>query len=411
MAFLSLLDERAKPKGSRDPLGFELVWSHFGRKVIGNLTTITSSMDNFSVALLGFYWANQLVPVDEEESARHKQIREAFLRYEQLTGYVRYFGGATDIMGITRVKKRIHDDSFKIILGQSADQQILSDQASYGLWGLYSSAARDTGLVAGNNRTLTTLGQTITQVILQQLGDIGDELFSLLTYKKPLSRERLERVAKTFMKAIQHKRVQEPLLEALMSGNDPEGVQNELWSITREKFSEKEERPETIEGFINLVLEGKPGDRLARYLHDIIATERLLVSVNNIFHYSRRKDGASLGEIVDELIKRKYSYAHLPETLPEDNFPRREQLSSILNALHNNEMPRAINEILQLNKAVMQQRSGAPWVELEPGNTLRVKVKSEKAELRSQSDIEQRWDYDYFLGSFLNIARHHIGTI
>jgi hypothetical protein len=411
MAFLSLLDERAKPKGSRDPLGFELVWSHFGRKVIGNLTTITSSMYNFAVALVGFYWANQLVSVDEEESARHKQIREAFLRYEQLTGYVRYFGGATDIMGITRVKKRIHDDSFKITLGQSADQQILSDQASYGLWGLYSSAACDTGLVAGNNRTVTTLGQTITQVILQQLGDIGDELFSLLTSEKPLSREQLERMAKTFMKAIQHKRVQEPLLEALMSGNDPEGVQNELWSITRENFSKKAKRPETIEGFIKLILEGKPSERLARYLHDIIATERLLVSANNIFHYSRRKDGASLDEIVDELGKKKYSYEHLPETLPEDNFPRREQLSSILEALHNNEMPRAINEILQLNKEVMQQRSGAPWVEVEPGNTLRVKVKSEKAELRSQSDIEQRWDYDYFLGSFLNIARHHIGTI
>jgi hypothetical protein len=62
MAFLSLIDERVKPKGSRDPLGFELVWSYFGRKVIGNLTTITSSMDNFAVALLGFYWANQLSP-------------------------------------------------------------------------------------------------------------------------------------------------------------------------------------------------------------------------------------------------------------------------------------------------------------------------------------------------------------
>jgi hypothetical protein len=57
----------------------------------------------------------------------------------------------------------------------------------------------------------------------------------------------------------------------------------------------------------------------------------------------------------------------------------------------------------------MQHRSGAPWVEVEPGNTLRVKVKSEKAELKSQQDIEQRWDYDYFLGSFLNIAKQHIG--
>jgi hypothetical protein len=32
MAFLSLLEDRAKPKRSRDPLGFELVCSYFGRK-------------------------------------------------------------------------------------------------------------------------------------------------------------------------------------------------------------------------------------------------------------------------------------------------------------------------------------------------------------------------------------------
>ena len=60
MAFLSLLDDRAKPKGSRDPLGFELVWTHYGRQVIGNLTTVTSSLNNFAVALLGFKWANEL---------------------------------------------------------------------------------------------------------------------------------------------------------------------------------------------------------------------------------------------------------------------------------------------------------------------------------------------------------------
>ncbi len=158
MAFLSLLDDRAKPKGSRDPLGFELVWSHFGRKVIGNLTTITSSMDNFAVALLGFYWANYLAELEPERSLQHKLIREIFLRYEQLTGYIRHYGGSTEIMGITRIKQRIDDDAFIIALGLSTEQQILSDQASYGLWGLYSSAAHETGLIEGNDRTLTSLG-------------------------------------------------------------------------------------------------------------------------------------------------------------------------------------------------------------------------------------------------------------
>ena len=193
-----------------------------------------------------------------------------------------------------------------------------------------------------------------------------------------------------------------------MSGNDPEGVQSELWHITRKNFSQMEKRPETVEEFIELVLTGKPSDRLTQYMHDITATERLLVAANNLFHYCRRKDGEALAEILKTLDGR-YHYSHFPATLPEGNFARRDQLLSILTAFRGNEMSRVIKEILQLNKEVMQQRSGAPWVEVEPGDTLRVKVKSEKAELRSQLDIEQQWDYDYFLGSYLNIARQHIG--
>ena len=81
-----------------------LVWSHFDRKVIGSLTTITSSMDNFAVALLGFYWANQTVEPIPDESVGQKKIRETFLRYEQSTGHIRYHGNAPHIMGITRIK-------------------------------------------------------------------------------------------------------------------------------------------------------------------------------------------------------------------------------------------------------------------------------------------------------------------
>ena len=36
MAFLSLFDDREEPKGSRAPVGFEMIWIWFGRKFIGN---------------------------------------------------------------------------------------------------------------------------------------------------------------------------------------------------------------------------------------------------------------------------------------------------------------------------------------------------------------------------------------
>lgn len=370
-------------------------------------------MDNFAVALLGFYWVDQLVAEASDAGERHKQIRETFLRYEQLTGYVRCFGDAPDIMGITRIKARIRDDSCKISLGLSSDQQILSDQASYGLWGLYSSAARDTGLVEGNDRKITVNGQSIVQLIIAQLDvdDAADKLLKMLCSGDSLDRDQIKSVSEVFMNAVRHRSVREPLLHALMSGNDPSSVsvQSELWKITQGLSQSDRPSPEDIDGFVQKVLSKSPSADLRQHLNDIIETERLLVATNNIFNYCRRKDGGSLSEILSTLDAR-YVYAHLPAALPGGNFPRRQALANILSAFQQKDTSRLIKEIFSLNKEVMMDRSGAPWVEVEGGKTLRVKVKSEKAELAGQQEIEQRWDYEYFLGSFLRIARNHFGT-
>ena len=168
MPFLSLLDDRAKPKGSRDPLGFELIWTHYGRQVIGNLTTITGSLTNFAVAILGFKWANDL-HAHLPEAEQQAEIRDTFLRYEQLAAYLRYLSDDTQIMGITRVQQRMEDKRSRIGFGVGSDAQILSDQASYGLWGLYSSAMRDTGLVQGDNRTPAQTGLAIAEKIEARL--------------------------------------------------------------------------------------------------------------------------------------------------------------------------------------------------------------------------------------------------
>ena len=58
----------------------------------------------------------------------------------------------------------------------------------------------------------------------------------------------------------------------------------------------------------------------------------------------------------------------------------------------------------------MAQRGGAPWVEVEANKRLRVRVPSELAELRSQGELEKDWDYDYFIGSFIQIASQGLGV-
>ena len=87
--FFTALDPDARLKGSRDPLGFERIWTAFGREIIGNLTTVTQSVRQFSTLLFGFHLANQAT---ESLADRDEEFLPAFLRFEQLAAYARYRG-------------------------------------------------------------------------------------------------------------------------------------------------------------------------------------------------------------------------------------------------------------------------------------------------------------------------------
>jgi hypothetical protein len=278
------------------------------------------------------------------------------------------------------------------------------DQSSS--WGMTSLEEL---LVGDTQRLVVALMGSVAMLLLMGSANAANLLLDLLRSGQSLNRDQLESVSEVFMNAVRHSSVRELLLHALMSGRDPNGLQSELWTITQSLFQPDQEPPEIVGEFVRQVLAKEPSVGLAQYLNDIIQTERLLVATNNVFNYCRRKDGASLSEILDTLDSH-YVYAHLPDVLPGDSFPRRQSLERILSAFHQNDASLLIAEVFSLNKDVMKHRSGAAWVEVEGGKTLRVKVRSEKAELRKQQEIEERWDYDYFLGSFLSIARNHFGA-
>lgn len=400
MPFLSLLDDRAKPKGSRDPLGFELVWTHYGRQVIGNLTTITSSLSNFAVALLGFQWANELnanAPADEKQ----RKVRETFLRYEQLTGYLRYLANDKNIMGITRVSKRMDNNSQPISFGTGVEQQILSDQASYGLWGLYSTATAESGLVKGDCRLPTELGKEIALMFEKSVEK--SPMINLLKSDKLLTVEDLQKYAKPFVKALNKKKVRTKLLHVLMGGGDPHSVQVDLWEITQ-ALAKDGAAVDSTSHFISLVKDRSNNQLLTERLTNIEKMERLLVATNNLFHYCRLKDGEPLQSVVDD-IGDSYCYKHLPENLDLMGVHNGSSLLSINQALRDNDTAKAIAFICDLNKSVMAQRSGAPWVEIEPSRKLRVRVPNEIYSLYSQERLELGWNYEYFISSFLHISR------
>ena len=363
-----------------------------------------SSLTNFAVALLGYRWANEInanVSPDEKQ----RRVRETFLRYEQLAGYLRYLAGDKEIMGITRVSRRMSDDALLVSFGMEAEQQILSDQASYGLWGLYSTAAAESGLVKGDIRLPTTLGNELAEKIERYIDKVA--IIDLLTSNKPQDRKKLQVHAKSFLQAINKKPIRTELLHALMNGGGNHMVQSDLWVITQE-LAEQQIKVDSLSEFIAQVKKRTSNHLLIDRLEDIEAVERLLVAANNLFHYCRRNDGSSFRSVLDGVGDR-YRYDHLPAEIDLSGVPRGSALLAINTALRNNDTAQAIKIIFELNKIVMEQRSGAPWVEIESSRKLRVRVPTETYSLRSQEKLENTWDYEYFINSFLCIASQALG--
>jgi hypothetical protein len=129
----------------------------------------------------------------------------------------------------------------------------------------------------------------------------------------------------------------------------------------------------------------------------------VLVAANNLFHFCRLKDSESLASVLESLVD-LYSYNHLPQKPDFTNVPKGSYLQTINSALRKNDTALAIKTIFELNKVVMEQRSGAPWVELESSGKIRVRVPTETYTLMSQEQLETDWDYEYFISSFLRIA-------
>ena len=147
--FLTLEDPRARVKGSRDPLGVQAIWARFGREVVTNLTTVTGSVRGFTILLLGRYLAQRLV---EDGRGSEEDAVPIFLRTEQAAAYARHLRHQDEdearVLGISRVIRFLDEHGHTVPIRNDAGGYILSDQRTYGLWGLYSTAARVSGLLA-----------------------------------------------------------------------------------------------------------------------------------------------------------------------------------------------------------------------------------------------------------------------
>ena len=397
LTVLSLFDERSRPKGTRDPLGAEVIWSFIGRKLVGNLTTVTSNLDNFIVSLLCCRYA-----CDQSDNPRDMQ--EHFLRFEQLAAYLRCQSGRDSLLGISRTRNNLGKSELKALpLGRGSESEILSNQLSYGLWGLYSTALQLADLLEPGQRKPNATGQEFIDSLVSVMG--GAEWTALvgICQRKKVTRVEIERHAPAFADLLRNQSLRKRLVGLLLDGRLASRLQRELFLLAHIYLAEVSEWE--VAGFCGWLQQRSDiTDELRRIVLAIQSIEPLLVLAVTITGWLQGQQGCERSKLVEVLAPRLAKLGLRDDWMQLAELPHRNFLMQLHQYVIAGDALQVINTLLEHNSSIMAGRKGAPWLEWE-GQRLKVRVRNDRALLPEQLDESSLgWQNSYFIGSFLAIA-------
>jgi hypothetical protein len=423
--FLTQLDARAANKGSRDPLGVQAIWSRLGRRVVGNLTTVSSSVRDFTVLLLGYYFAERVA--DEGGTEGHLAT---FLKWEQLAAYARaHVNQEGGFRGTERVMLRLADGD-RVRLGSDSGAQILGNQKTYGLWGLYSVPARVSGLLEGDPARLTPPAREVVEGVLAGSGlrdgrDVVDRLrgaeYTLDLRARSRDAAVLAAVAKILagLSGPERALYREHLLHG-GPGDRTAGVQRVFARVVTETLDESDwalspESMATLAGRARLL--GGTGEELARRLEHIRTCELLIAPAVAFCDFVLERDGQAPRDIA---LAAHQHWGAAPGTTidlaatealeqdlrawPDDSEAGKRWVH-LARAFHAARYEDALQIVLEQNAAVMKARSAAaPWAVIRDGK-LHVRFRDEQSSwLPEAAELPRYWRHAYFIQSLRGVA-------
>lgn len=405
MPFLTKTDSNAVIKGSRDPLGVQALWTNFGRRIVGNLTTVSTSLRDFTATMLGYAFIEHM-----EGEANEVEL---FLRWEQWAAYCRVHRfGQVPVRGIERVNERLRTAK-PITISASREHQILSNQKTYGLWGLYSMPSRASGLLEEKNSRLTNAAREF----------IGREYWPRV---KALQTE-LKNTRSTLDLEGRHKRLAAAVAEVLA----PPGPDNPLSQAEQVFYTDHllHHSPTQRRAVASMPAElkrtfaptpalltawaehaARHDEELATMLDDVRAIEGLLAPASRLFSFLLGEHKEPLGTLAKNIgstwgrapfasldLDRLENLRGLIQETTAGRVRSGEQWLSLAHALHAADYTQAIRLLCELNASVMQHRGGGPWITLED-EFLRVHADEKPVELPASTQLSTLWEHSYFLG-------------
>lgn len=335
MYFLTEKDPNYSVKGSRDPLGMQVIWQTVGRKLIPDLSTVSISIIDFQIMCIAYYFKKEF-KVDDQS------FQLFFSRFEKLMGFARFQkNGPIGFNGIDRIRKLISNGNKEIAI--SDKEEILSNQKAYGIWGKYNRPFTDIKIIdepgfydifeakIGKN----SKAYEMIERLFKKPADKSSHFNKIdLEYLYPLIEKPIEAEKELFIKTLLRDSCDNALYKEIIA--NPVLAEMRLYQL------------------IEVLSDSAENVQLKAYLDQIRRTELVLSPLNRLFRYLQTKARWTDTEIAnDAIFNDSRNITHT-----EDLEPNIQELNSLLSQPNIDLVKGLINK----NEQVTANRKSAPWL-------------------------------------------------
>ena len=380
MFFITEPDINFRIKGSRDPLGFQPIWQKLGRKVIKDLSTVSSNIRDFQLMSFAWYFWGDRPDIN---------FMAFFYKFEQACAYTRelYFEKSS-YNGKDFVSKRRNDLSFRLSTNNA--DTILSNQKTYGVFGKYNRPFTEMRIKYQDDFISVMESAIDTKTDSKKLLALVDKLITEDVVI--ITKEELQPIA-DLLAELSYEEKQ--FYERLILETPTHKCQNELYHLFK-KNPELRENTFQLYPFIESVLKHDISLELKACLIEIKNTESVLYSYANLFRHLQSRPVWQLGEISEEEIfnyfpkKQDYVFGKSAVlTLNEELESLAEDKSKIALA--------AVNR----NETVSKRRNNSAWIKEEKGKLVRYYAYGGRE--ISTLDFKNAYENNYFIPTYISL--------
>jgi hypothetical protein len=380
--YFTKVDPDYSVKGSRDPLGFQVLWQRQARHLLPYLSTVCNTIRDFQIMCLAYHVYGR---------KPDKHFIRFFLRFEQLMGYTRLELENTGFNGIDRVRKNRHERG-RISVSTQQKDEILSNQRAYGIWGKYNRPFTEIGL-SEDERFEALYTQKIEQLpakaevkrVLQQVVDKEHAVFDrgVTDILQPLL-ERTPAEVDFFTDKI-----------LLIRRATP--YQNQLYHYVRDSDIPNQLN---LYAFLDDFANSRYGstDGLIPLIQEIKATEKVLAPLNRIFRFLQGKPFWTKDEIESSqfIAQCRPLMRHVFETVSEENKDK-----NGLEVILQSDNWSLVRQLVVRNTDVSESRGGAAWMSIK--NDLLEVYHQDGTFHDPDFDPEKDVDNYYFINTYLHL--------